>query len=146
MEKTAKRDLKDRSSANESKRPKKTEEDPEKLHKMKNGIFHKIQGQINSKLKWKSSFIGMKGTDTTKGGRVEVVCNDPGIFHLLFEGSTIKEAKDVKLFCTFKTEDEVDSLPFHGKLYRYNSTSLRAPCSVSLKDSALIFSFIFSVN
>ena len=117
------------------------------IDKMVTATVRAIQGQINQKLAWKSSYSSLKGSDATKGGRVEAVCGGPEVFKKIFAGATIKEAKDGKLSCAIKTEEEerkVD-LPFHGKSYRYNSSELRAPYTASLKDSKLTFSYKFSI-
>jgi hypothetical protein len=120
--------------------------DEAKLEKAANGVIRKIQGQINARLKWKNSFKAMKNSDVTKGGRVEVPCPDPAVFEKIFQGhADIKKGKDGKLSCTFKEEDEVSSLPLHGKSYRYNSSELRAPCSATYKDHAITFSFKFCI-
>jgi hypothetical protein len=148
---STKRALKDVSSATSSqegstKKPRTTEQDEEKQRKQMNGVIRKVQGQINAKLKWKNSFKPMKNnSELKKGGRVEVVCNDPAVFEKIFDGATIKKGKDGKLSCSFKTDDEVEELKFHGTDYRFNCATLRAPCSASLKDSALVFSFKFSI-
>lgn len=130
-----------------TKKPKKAPiSDEAKLEKAANGVIRKIQGQINSRLKWKSSFKMMKqNPDITQGARVEVPCNDPAIFEKIFQGATIKQGKDGKLSCTFKENDQVNALPVHGTSYRYSSAKLRAPCSATYKDHALIFSFKFCI-
>lgn len=110
-------------------------------------VTRKVQGQISSKLKWKpKTFPYMKGTGNTKGARVEVVCKHPHVFEHIFRGTAIKKGKDGKLSCSFKTQDEVYRLPFHAPSYRYSSASLRAPCSASYKEGALIFSFKYRID
>jgi hypothetical protein len=110
---STKRALKDVSNATISqegstKKHRTTEQDEEKQRKQMNGVIRKVQGQINAKLKWKNSFKQMKNnSDIKKGGRVEVVCNDPAVFEKIFDGATIKKGKDGKLSCSFKTDDEV---------------------------------------
>ena len=126
------------------KKARKNVNEAEILTKNVNKVKRAIQGQINAKLKWKNSFRRIKGTGVKKGGRCEVVCNDPKVFEEIFGADNIKKTKD-KLSCSFKEDDEVYSLPFHGKEYRYDSAELRAPVTASLKDNALTFSFKFSI-
>ena len=141
---STKRTLKDVSNGEERATKKvRPNKDEEKIRKTMNSVIRKVQGQINAKLKWKPSFKQLKNTDNTKGGRVEVVCNDPEVFERIFGDA--KKGKDGKLSCSFKTDEEVEDLPFNGKTYRYNRAELRAPCSASLKDSALVFSFKFCI-
>jgi hypothetical protein len=102
-------------------------------------VAKKLQTQINSKLQWKNSFKSLK-YGGVRGGRVEVTCNDPKVFETIFKNGTIKKTKD-RLSWSFKTDDEVDNLPLHGKSYRYNSSELRAPVSASLKDNTPTFTF-----
>ena len=105
-----------------------------------------MQGLINEKLKWKSSYKYLKGGDT-KGGRIEVACNEPEVFERIFKDATIKKGKDGKLSCNIKTEEEVRKvvLPFKGVKYRYGSSYLSAPYMASLKDNKLSFTFKFSL-
>ena len=138
-----------------AKKPKKAKTDTAaadaaKLEKAANGVIRKIQGQINSRLKWKNSYKAMKyNSDITKGGRVEVPCASPEIFEKIFSGisatAPIKSGKDGKLSVAFKDEDQVSSLPLHGKSYRYNSAELRAPCTATYKEHAVTFSFKFCI-
>lgn len=140
-----KRALQDVSNAS-NKKQKTVALDETKIASQTSSVTRKVQGQIGAKLKWKSSYKAMRNNDTKKGGRVEVVCQHPEVFERIFEGADIKTAKDGKLSCTFKTDDEVFSLPFKGKSYPYNSSELRAPCSASFKDGALTFSFKYSIE
>jgi hypothetical protein len=93
------------------------------LDKLTHGTVRTIQKLINDRLKWKNSYKYLKGGDT-KGGRVEVVCNEPEVFERIFEGATIKKGKDGKLSCSLKSEDDVHkcNLKFKGKSYRYGSS------------------------
>lgn len=118
----------------------------EKLAKSVKQVTRAIQGQINAKLKWKSSFKGMKGTGNTKGCRCEVVCTDPKVFEAIFADGDIKKSKDgSKLSVSFKEDSDVYDLPFRGKSYRFDDATLRAPVSANLKDCALTFNFKFSI-
>jgi len=140
--KTNKRVLQDVSNASNKKARPATELTVDQICKQTAAVTRKVQGQISAKLKWKRSFSRMVGT---KGGRVEVVCKEPAVFEEIFKCATIKKGKDGKLSCAFKTDDEVAGLPFRGKSYPYSRAELRAPCSASLKDCALVFSFKYSV-
>mmetsp|Transcript_31230 Transcript_31230/g.56671 ORF Transcript_31230/g.56671 Transcript_31230/m.56671 type:complete len:206 (+) Transcript_31230:38-655(+) len=117
------------------------------LQKLTDKTTRTIQKLINDKLKWKNSYRNLKGGDT-KGGRVEVVCSDPEVFERIFNGATIKRAKDGKLSCSLKTEEDAEkcNLPFEGPSYRYDRSYLCAPYSASLKDSGLTFSFKFGIS
>lgn len=117
------------------------------LDKLTHGTVRTIQKLINDRLKWKNSYKYLKGGDT-KGGRVEVVCNEPEVFERIFEGATIKKGKDGKLSCSLKSEDDVHkcNLKFKGKSYRYGSSYLCAPYTASLKDNTLTFGFKFGVR
>lgn len=140
-----KRALQDVSNAS-NKKQKTVELDEIQIASQRSSVIRKVQGQISSKLKWKKSYSAMKSGDTKKGGRVEVVCKHPEVFERIFRGANIKTGKDGKLSCSFKTDDEVYSLPFKGKSYRYNSAELCAPCSASFKDGALVFSFKYGIE
>lgn len=109
-------------------------------------VRRKVQGQINAKLKWTNSMAGMKRTDVKKGCRIEVVCKHPQVFQRIFGDATIKTGKNGKLSCSFKTDDEVYYLPFEGKKYRYSRAELRAPCSASFNEGALVFSFKYCIK
>jgi hypothetical protein len=119
-------------------KPKLTEQ--EALVKSAQQVEKKRQTQINSKLQWKNSFKALKGGTALRGARVEVTCNDPKVFEKISQNASIKKTKD-RLSCSFKTDDEVDTLPLHGKSYRYNASEVRAPVSASLKDNTLTFTF-----
>ena len=127
-----------------------TAKDEAQLQKAADALTRKLQGQINEKLKWKNSFRNLKGTYDKKGARVEVVCSDPSVFEKIFEGGIVKKAKDGKLSCSVKTEEEWEKVEnlchkLQGKGYRYNNSYLAAPFSASLKDSALVFSFKYGI-
>ena len=148
---TTKRALTEVSSNQEAPPSKKTKKDTtsdeltgEALQKATSSVTRKLQGQINSRLKWKNSFRNLKH-GALKGGRVEVVCNHPQVFEEIF-GTAVKTSKDkTKLSCKFTTDDQVYELPLRGKSYRYNRTELCAPVSASLKDNTLVFSFKYTV-
>ena len=97
------------------------------LDKLTDGTVRTIQKLINDKLTWKGSYKHLKGGDT-KGGRVEVICNEPEVFERIFEGAVIKKGKDGKLSCSLKSTEDIDkcNLKFKGKSYRYGSSYLCA--------------------
>lgn len=107
-----------------------------------------VQKLINEKLKWKGSFKQMSKTGDKKGGRVEVVCQDPEVFERIFSGATAKRSKDgKKITVSVKTDDEAAKwrCPFSGKRYRYNSAYLSHPYTASWSDSKLTFSYKFGI-
>ena len=115
------------------------------LEKLTNSTIRTVQKLINEKLKWKASYKRMDGT---KGGRVEVVCQDAEIFERIFDGAPIKKSKDgSKLTVSIKTEGDMGDweCPFDGKSYRYNRSYLSAPYTASLKDGNLTFGYKFGI-
>ena len=109
--------------------------------------IHKIQAQINLKMKWKNSYRSLKGGDV-KGARVEAVCNSPEVFEEIFKnrmGGAIKTIKDGKMSCSIKTDEDVEEMEFSRPSYRYNSASLKAPFTACLKDNTITFGFKFTI-
>lgn len=107
-----------------------------------------VRKLINEKLKWKGSFKQMSKTGDMKGGRVEVVCQDPAVFESIFAGATAKRSKDgKKITVSVKTDDEAAKwrCPFSGKKFRYNSAYLSHPYTASWSDSKLTFSYKYGI-
>lgn len=114
------------------------------LEKETNKVIRAVNGQISSRLKWKSSYKAMCRSGSVKGCRVEVPCAHEAVFEEIFGSDTIKRKGD-KLSCSLKDQDDVWDLPFKEKSYRYNSAEIRAPISASLNECKLTFSFKFAI-
>ena len=83
------------------------------IDKMTTATIRTIQGLINQKLAWKGSYSSLRGSDATKGGRVEAVCSEPEVFKKIFAGATIKETKDGKLSLVSKQKRKRGRLICH---------------------------------
>ena len=111
-------------------------------------VVRKIQAQINQKLKWQNSFRSLKGGASTRGARVEAICNSPEVFEEISGnrmGATIKTSKDGKMSCSIKYDDDIKTMQFNGPTYRYNMAHLAAPFTASLKDNTITFGFKFTI-
>ena len=118
-----------------------TERLAETTEKLMNALIHE-------KLKWKASFKEMRMTGNKKGGRIEVVCEDPAVFERIFAGATAKRSKDgKKITASIKTDDEAAMwrCPFSDKQYRYSRAYLSHPYTASWCNNKLTFSYKFGI-